>query len=354
MEKNFLISTGGSGGHVVPALTLHEHLSKIANIVISTDKRGLRYIDENIYTCEIIDTPKLDNIFFYPFKFFLILFLTFKSFFLLKRRKILKVFSTGGYMSLPLILSSRLLKIKIYLIEPNQVLGRANRFFLKHCSKIFCYTDELINFPLNYRNKMVKIDPLVKKHIYKLKILPEQNKKFTLLVVGGSQGADIFDKNLKNVLIEVFKETPIRIIQQTSNNNVSLLSEFYSKNNVENKIFSFEKSFENIIKQADLCISRGGASTLAEMSLINIPFIVVPLPSAKDNHQYENAKFYKNKDCCWIIAQDNFDVQIEEVLKSIINSKDDLLKKKHNLKILNNKNSWSNVNQKILENLDEN
>ena len=74
MESNFLITTGGSGGHVVPAISLYEHLSKEANIIISTDKRGLRYLDTNIFKLEIIDTPKLNNIFFLPFNLIIIFF----------------------------------------------------------------------------------------------------------------------------------------------------------------------------------------------------------------------------------------------------------------------------------------
>ncbi len=354
MEKNFLISTGGSGGHVIPAIILCEHLSKKANIIISSDKRGFRYFDKNDYNCEVIDTPRLNNIFLIPFNFFLILYLTFKSLLLLKRKKIAKVFSIGGYMSLPIILASRLLKLKIYLVEPNQVLGRANKYFLNFCSKIFCYTDEIINFPINYKRKIIKIDPLVRKNIYELNTFSKKKKKFTLLVVGGSQGADIFDNNLKNSVIKISEKIPLKIIQQTSKNNISNLSEFYRKNNVESEIFNFKKNFENIIQQADLCISRGGATTLAELSVINIPFIAVPLPTAKDNHQYENAKFYEKKDCCWLIDQDNFEVQIEEVLKSIINNKNSLLKKKENLRILNYRNTWSNINQILIENIDEN
>ena len=53
----------------------------------------------------------------------------------------------------------------------------------------------------------------------------------------------------------------------------------------------------------DLSITRAGASTLAELSLLYIPFIAVPLPSSKDNHQLENAKFYKNNNCCWVLEQ---------------------------------------------------
>ena len=81
----------------------------------------------------------------------------------------------------------------------------------------------------------------------------------------------------------------------------------------------------------------------------------MPLPSSKDNHQLENAKFYKNNDCCWIIEQDNFfEEKIEKCLKDILEKKSDYLNKKNNLKKLNFQNTWINVNQKILKILNEN
>ena len=97
--------------------------------------------------------------------------------------------------------------------------------------------------------------------------------------------------------------------------NVSSLSEFYKTNNIENIIFSFNDDFANIIHQTDLCITRAGASTLAELSVMNIPFIAVPLPTSKDNHQFENANFYKNNDCCWIIEQNYFEKKIDSIIK---------------------------------------
>ena len=354
MKRNFLISTGGSGGHVLPAMILHSHLLKEANVVISSDKRGLKYLDNETYKVEIIDTPKLNNIFFLPFNLVKVFFLTLKSFFLLKRKKTEKIFSTGGYMSLPLILASRILKLDIYLIEPNQILGRANKYFLKSCKKIFCYTNEIKNFPEIYKNKIVTISPLVKKKIYELKSLYKPNERFTLLVVGGSQGANIFDQSLKNSIINISRKKRIRIIQQTKEKNITYLKNLYLENNIENKIFSFDKNFSDIIHQSDLCITRAGASTLAELSYLNIPFIAVPLPSSKDNHQVENANYYRDKNCCWIITQDSFENKIEELIKDILDNKSEYLEKKQNLKKLNYQNTWINVNQKILEAINEN
>ena len=87
---------------------------------------------------------------------------------------------------------------------------------------------------------------------------------------------------------------------------------------------------------------------------MNIPFIAVPLPTSKDNHQLENANYYKKKDCCWIIEQSSFKEKIEKTLNDIIEKKKDYLKKKNNLKKLNYQNTWINVNQKILKSLNEN
>ena len=354
MRENVLITTGGSGGHVIPAMILYDHLTNYTHVTISTDRRGSRFLDKDNYNYSLVDTPRLKNILFLPINLILILYLTLKSCFLLKNKKIGKLISTGGYMSLPLILAAKILNLKIYLLEPNMVLGRANKFFLKSCRKIFCYTEQVKNFPENLKRKMVIIKPLVRENIYKLNQFSNKRDKINILIVGGSQGASIFDKNLKNSIVNISKKFPLNIIQQTNYKNITQLKDFYYKHNVENIIFSFDKNFDNIIKKTDLCLTRAGASTLAELSVLNIPFIAVPLPTSIDNHQFENANFYKNYDCCWIIEQKFFEEKIEEVLNEILIDKSDYLKKKENLKKLNYQNTWNNVNQKILKTINEN
>ena len=195
---------------------------------------------------------------------------------------------------------------------------------------------------------------MVKEEVYKLSLSVKIKDKYNLLIVGGSQGAKIFDENLKNSIVNISKKVSIKVIHQTSEKNILYLQDFYSKNNIENLIFSFNKNFLKIIHQTDLCITRAGASTLAELSTLNIPFIAVPLPTSRDNHQFENANFYKSNGCCWIIEQNAFEKKIEEVLKDIFDDKNDFLKKKENLKKLNYQNTWINVNQKILKNINEN
>ena len=354
MEKNFLITTGGSGGHVIPAIIFYEHLSKDANIIISTDKRGCRFIDQKAYDLEIIDTPRLNSFFLLPLNLLKIFFLSVKSFIFLKKRKINLIISTGGYMSFPLILAGKFLKIKIFLFEPNLVLGRTNRFFLNSCEKIFCYTDKIKKFPDRFKKKIAIIKPLVRKVFYDGKAIDKQFQKFTILVVGGSQGASFFDGSLKFSIAKLAKEFSIKIIHQTNEKNISNLKKFYSKNKIDNLIFDYENSFINKIVESDLCITRAGASILAELSILNTPFVAVPLPSSKDKHQLENANFYRDNGCCWVIDQSFFDEKIEQLIRDIYQKKTEFLTKKENLKRLNYQNTWNNVNQKIIKIINEN
>ena len=354
MTKKVLISTGGSGGHVIPAITIYNHLKSTYETLISTDLRGLAFLDKN-YNTVIINTPKLNNFFLLPFSFIKILFLTFRSFFLLKKKNISILISTGGYMSLPLCIAAKILGIKIFLIEPNMVLGRANKFFLNFSRKLICYSRNLINLPPGINQKLTTIKPLIRKEYYETNTYLKKDNIFTIIIIGGSQGAKIFDKLLNRSFARIAKRISLKIIHQTSEKNINFLKNFYSQNNIKNNVFSYDHNLNEILKQGDLCITRAGASSLAELSLLNIPFVAIPLPSSKDNHQYENAMYYKDLDCCWIINEKSFDDQkFEKFFLELVNKKDDYLMKKKNLQKLNYQNTWNDVNQKILKIINEN
>ena len=355
MKSKILISTGGSGGHVIPAITMHDHLKKNYDILISSDVRGLKYLDDKFYKTLIIDTPKLNNFILLPLSILKVIFLTLKSLILLKKEEIQVLISTGGYMSLPLCIAARILNIKIYLLEPNMVIGRANKFFLKFCKKIICYAENIIGFPKEYKYKLKITNPLIRKKYYKKKLKENDNEKFTLIIIGGSQGAQIFDKILHQSIIKVSKIKSLKVIHQTNQKNISVLKNLYLENKIDNSVFSFDQNLNLLIDQADLCITRAGASSLAEISLSRKPFIAIPLPSSKDNHQLENANYYKDKGCCWVVDQINFDKKkFEDLLLNILSNKDEILIKKNNLEKLNYQNTWNNVNQNLLNIINEN
>ena len=355
MKSKILISTGGSGGHVIPAITMHDHLKENYEILISSDIRGLKYLDDKFYKTLIIDTPKLNNFILLPLSILKVIFLTLKSLILLKKEEIQILISTGGYMSLPLCIAARILNIKIYLLEPNMVIGRANKFFLKFCKKIICYAENIIGIPKEYKYKLKITNPLIRKKYYNKKLKENDNEKFTLIIIGGSQGAQIFDKILHQSIINVSKIKSLKVIHQTNQKNIDVLKNLYLENNIDSSVFSFDQNLNLLIDQADLCITRAGASSLAEISFSRKPFIAIPLPSSKDNHQLENANYYKNKGCCWVVDQINFDkIKFEDLLLNILNNKNEILLKKNNLEKLNYQNTWNNVNQNLLNIINEN
>jgi len=356
MGQKILISTGGSGGHVVPATILYEHLKNQFQVFMTIDNRGIKFLNKNKYNIEIIDVPQISkNFFLLPFQFFTMIYIIIKSIIFLKKKNIDTLISTGGYMSLPLCLASKILNIKLLLFEPNIVLGRSNKFFIKSCKKIFCYTDKIKNFPKKYLNKISVIPALLRKEFYEIKRAENIDSCINLLVVGGSQGAKIFDTLVKKSIVDLSKKYTLKIYQQTNAFNFEELEKFYKNENINHSIFDFDEDILNIMSRSNLCITRAGASTLAEIVFLNLPSIVIPLPTSKDNHQFENAIFYNKMGCNWILNQNEIeDETITNKLDNIIDNKDEYLSKKMNMKNFSYQNTWNNINQKITSVINEN
>ena len=357
MKKKILISTGGTGGHVIPASIFFEHLKNDFDVFLTSDDRGMKFLNLEKEKVKIINTPKLkNNLFLLPFNFLLIIFLTIKSLFFIRKNNINILISTGGYMSLPLCISAKILNLKIYLFEPNMVIGRANIFFINLSKKIFCYSNNIKNFPKKYLSKIIIINPLLRKNFYSIKFNDRKIlDEVKLLILAGSQGAKFFDQEAKDAVINLSKKYKLKIYQQTNNENLQTLKNFYNSKNIDHELFNYKENVSEFISDANLCITRAGASTLSELTFLNVPYLAIPYPSAKDNHQYENALFYKNKNCCWILDQNS--ITGETLLKKliqIIENKDDYLEKKKNMKNFSYQNSWNKINEKIIQTINEN
>ena len=356
MTQRVLISTGGSGGHVIPATVLYEHLKDEFLVFMSTDYRGLKFLDKDKYNLEIFNLTRISkNIFLFPFQFFLLIYLVVKSIFFLKKKRIDILISTGGYMSLPLCLASKILNIKLFLFEPNMILGRSNKFFIKSCKKIFCYSSKIKNFPNKYMNKISVIPALLRKKFYYTKKTDSIDKNINLLIIGGSQGAKIFDTLIKFVTVELSKKYQLKIYQQTNLVNFAKLDIFYKDNNINYELFDFNEDILNFMSRSNICLTRTGASTLAELVFLNLPHIGIPLPTAKDNHQFENALFYNKIGCNWILDQSEINEKtIVDKLINIIDNKEEYFDKKINMKNFSYQNTWNNINQKIISVINEN
>ena len=356
MNKKILISTGGSGGHVIPATIIYKHLEHSFDVSMTSDFRGVKFLNKDEYNLKIFNVrPISKNLLIVPFDFLLMIILIFKSIFLLRKNKINILISTGGYMSLPLCIGAKILNIKLLLFEPNMVLGRSNKFFISYCQKIFCYSNNVKKFPPRFKNKIKVIPAILRKNFYDKRDSNNTLDIINLLIIGGSQGAKIFDDLVKNAIIELSKKYKLKIYQQTSSINFESFKKTYENNNINCELFNFNDDVINFMHKTDLCITRAGASTLAELNFNEIPYLAIPLPTAKDNHQFENAYFYNKLGFNWLLNQKETDEKILlDKLINIIDNKEEYLAKKKNMKDFNYENTWNNINQKIISVINEN
>ncbi len=352
-----LISTGGSGGHVVPALNLYDHLKKDFDVKIYTDLRGSKYIPEEIKKTifEVKQIP--EKKYLLPIKIIFLFFAFIKSIIHLSRNKFDILISTGGYMSLPIVLAAKIFNKKIFLFEPNFIIGRSNKFLLKFSYKIFCYDKNLLGINRKYSDKIIEVSPILNRCFYNKNDKNEVNNDFfRVLIIGGSQASLFFSKNLKNEIIKLATKYNINVTQQLSQDfDINNYKMEYDKNNVKNNLFFYEENFLCKNHNFDIAISRSGASSLAELAHLNIPFIAIPFPYATDNHQFLNAKKYSDLNCCWILEEKNFNSgDIYKIINQIMVNKNEYNEKKNNLIKLNENKTWEDINQKIIKIFNDN
>ena len=235
------------------------------------------------------------------------------------------------------------------------VLGRANKHLSSFSKKILLAKKITKNFPEKYKNKTYEVGSILNKNIINFSPF-ERNEndkgKFSILVLGGSQGAEIFGTVIPTV-VKMIKDAgyEIEINQQcTIDWQKNSIIDFYEKNNIKNYVFEFDKNILKLISSSSLAITRCGASTTAELAHTLTPFIAVPLPNSVDNHQYLNAKYYENKGCCWLLEQDNFTTgNLFNLIMETIKNKNKLENIRKNMKKNYNKNVYSNIENEIKE-----
>ena len=347
--KKILICTGGTGGHIFPAISLAQYLEKKKfNVDLITDYRAKRFINNlNLRNITFINvqTPTGKKGLGLIYSLFLIFFSFLYSVFFLLFKKPQLIIGSGGYASFPVLLAAKLLKKKFVIYETNSVVGRVNKFFLNSSIKIFT------GYPLKHLNinndKINFVGQLIREQIYAAKekndLKKDNNFDFTLLVIGGSQGAEIFSKTLPQSLNKLFSlNKKIRIFHQSGNKEQETKIDFSYKKNSNVTIFNFEPNIEKYMMLSDLVITRAGSSTLSELAFLQIPFIAIPFKNSLDNHQFYNAEYFFRMSACWLIDQQELNSEkLFDLVKDLIISREKLLEKKSKLKEL----TKTNVNE---------
>jgi len=359
MNKKIVFSAGGTGGHIFPAVNLMKHFSeKGYEVIMVTDKRGNGFVNKSskFKSYELKAATTTNKNFLYKILSLIIIFYSIlKSIIILKKEKPNLVIGFGGYVSFPASFASKFLNLPLVVYEPNIVLGRANKYLLPFAKKIFLAKNIKNNFPEKFKYKVDIVGSIINKNIIEHPNFEKKNKKedFSILVLGGSQGAEIFGEIVPpviNMIKDKHQVREIQIYQQCTISQKNSIAEYYKERKIKSYIFEFEKNIVDLILSSDLAITRCGASSTAELAYTATPFIAVPLPNSVDNHQYLNAKFYESKDFCWVLDQNNFNKEnLFNLLIEIIKDEKILEGKCKKMKKNYTNNVYSDIETKINE-----
>jgi len=169
--------------------------------------------------------------------------------------------------------------------------------------------------------------------------------------MGGSQSAKIFGEILPNIMAQCIENGfKIRIYQQCLNEQMDQLKQIYEKFKFEFELFSFSESLTKYYEKVDLAITRSGASSLAELVNLRIPFVAVPLPSSADNHQFENANYFRDRGFCFLLEEKFVSDKLFEILKDLKKDSKKLLLMKEKMKNHSDKNVTTKIKD-LIENI---
>ena len=356
MSKKIIFSSGGTGGHIFPAINLMKHFSKKGyEVLLVTDERGKNFLKNypNFKSYIIKTSTPINKSFFIKiFSYITIFFSILRSIIILSKEKPNLIIGLGGYVSFPIAFASRFFKLPLIIYENNIFIGRANMHLLSLCKKILFAIKEPTNFPEKYKNKFKYVGFILDKDIINYSSDEKiENKNFSILVLGGSQGAEIFGEVIPST-IKLLKEQGynVQITQQCISSQKESIVKFYEKNKIKNNVFEFNENILKLISSADLAISRCGASTTAALVHMFTPFIAVPIPKSIDNHQYLNGKYCENKGYCWLLEQKNFNSEnLYNLIIKILEDKKQLEFMHQCMKKNDNKNVYNNIDNAIEE-----
>ena len=298
MKNTIVISAGGTGGHVFPAVCLAEELEKRKfNVIFATDKRGLKYLGKYEKTAIIHNINTSSRI-----KLYISLVINvFKSFFKLFKLKPKIVIGFGGYPSVPFVLATQLMFKKTIIHEQNAVIGKANDLLSIYADKIitsFPFTKALL---LNKEFICIG-NPTRFENLYDKAKQPE-NDVFTILIFGGSQGAKVFSEEIVEAICELSKTIEIKVFHQGRKDDIDKIKGSYQKYEIDSIVQDFFTNIGDLYQKADLVISRSGASSIFEIIGFAKPAILIPYENSINGDQEENANFLESHDAAVVMNE---------------------------------------------------
>ena len=313
----FLISAAGTGGHVFPALEFCKECIKNNHEVIWVGtKTGIekRIVPDNI---KLLTIPmrgfRGKKLIFKIFALLGLIASILKSIFYLQKNKIDYVVCFGGYISLPVGLSAWICRKPLFLHEQNAIMGTSNNAF-KNFSKII-FLGFSINEPVTKKMMLVG-NPI--KQSKENSPATQKHKSLRVYVTGGSQGSEFINKNIPIALNSLNISLEVR--HQSGNGKSEGVKELYSSN-ISVEVEEFYDSPHDEILWSDFIISRAGALSLSEAVTLKRGSVIIPLPSAIDDHQLLNAINVVNLEMGLIHEESESLESLSKKLQKVINRK---------------------------------
>ena len=326
-----VVTTGGSGGHIFPAEAICSALiQKGYRVAFITDKRGKAFKTlPGVQTYKLMSEAVARRTAFHKMVAVAKLFFgSAQALRLLQKLKPAAVIGVGGYASFPAVLAAHLWSIPVVLHEQNAVLGRANRILAKGSKLIATSFSPTKRVPANLKQLRVGMparDKILKKENAPY---PLNNDTFNLLVFGGSQGASFFSRIFPEVLLQLPEELKKKLVltQQARPEDIEYVRSIYKGQPfVKVTVESFFDNMPELLANSNLVVSRGGASTITELEVIGRPAMIVPLPTAADDHQTENAAQFCDSGAGWLIPEKGFNsLRVAERLAELMNNPQEL------------------------------
>ncbi|MET0640841.1 MAG: undecaprenyldiphospho-muramoylpentapeptide beta-N-acetylglucosaminyltransferase [Hyphomicrobium sp.] len=311
--QTIMLAAGGTGGHLFPAFALAEELKRRGVAVdLMTDMRGDRY-GGGFPARAIYQVPSATLASKSPAdvaKTMLMLARgTRAAFGILGRVKPAAVIGFGGYPTYPPLVAARLRGIPTAIHEQNAVLGRANKLLAKRVTAIATSFERTKFLEGKLAEKVVLTGNPVRQAVVDAATRPYEPPTadgiIRLLIFGGSQGARFFSDTVPLALFALpdHIRRRLRVVQQAREEDIERVREAYSEADISAEIEPFFADLPARMTAAHLVIGRAGASTVAELTIVGRPAILVPLPHALDNDQLNNARRLAESGGAWCIEQ---------------------------------------------------
>jgi len=305
--KKALIVTGGTGGHIFPAITIGEYLeSKGWKIFYMMGGSKLQLEkSSNIFNIKV-SSPLVGN-FFKRLKSIWELKIAFiKSLVLIKKLKVDLALAGGSYASFPAICACIVTKTPFYLLEQNVLPGLVTKIFSRYAKAVFTGFEATKNYlegNIIHTGNPIREKALIRvnKNEARKKVGIPEDKKI-VLIIGGSLGA----YSVVNAVLPLIEELDnFYFIIQTGKKNFEYFSERIGTRGKNHILVSFIEDMGLYYSAADMVISRAGAGAVTEIAYHSLPAILIPYPHSRDRHQYYNAKALEDCGMAIIIEEKN-------------------------------------------------